>query len=73
MVPTVEAVTFTLNTGVRDPLQYSLGMEFLPKPEGTVEDITCVRRVMSHRHRDSQPQINQPYQDTVPGEGSGDE
>ena len=48
-------------------------MEFLPKPEGTVEEITCLRRVMSHRHREPQPQVNQPYQDTVPGEGSGDQ
>ena len=42
-------------------------------PTGTVSDITKVRSVMSHRHREQQPQVNQPYQDTIPGSGSGDQ
>lgn len=45
----------------------------IPLPTGSVTDITRVRTVMSHRHREDQPQVNQPEQDTVPGEGSGDQ
>jgi hypothetical protein len=45
----------------------------IPVPTGTVTDITRVRTVMTHRHRESQPQVNQPYQDTIPGTGSGDQ
>ncbi len=45
----------------------------IPKPTGTVADITRVLGVMSHRHREQQPEINQPYRDTVPGAGSGDQ
>lgn len=45
----------------------------IPMPVGTVSDITRVRGVMTHRYRESQPQVNQPAQDTVPGEGSGDQ
>lgn len=45
----------------------------IPVPTGTVSDITKVRSVMSHRHREQQPQVNQPYQDTIPGSGSGDQ
>jgi hypothetical protein len=45
----------------------------LPLPEGTVTDITRVRRTFVHRHREEHSQINQPAQDTVPGEGSGDQ
>jgi|694.fasta_scaffold50811_6 hypothetical protein len=45
----------------------------LPTPTGSVTDITRVRSVMSHRHREQQPQVNQPYQDTLPGAGSGDQ
>lgn len=45
----------------------------IPKPTGSVTDITRVRQVMTPRHRDQQPQLNQPYQDTLPGAGSGDQ
>jgi len=45
----------------------------IPKPTGTVDDITRIRVTMSHRHRETQPEINQPYRDTVPGAGSGDQ
>jgi hypothetical protein len=45
----------------------------IPKPAGTVEDITRVRGTMSHRHRETQPEVNQPTRDTVPGAGSGDQ
>jgi hypothetical protein len=45
----------------------------IPRPVGSFTDITRVRTVMSHRHREDQPQINQPEQDTVPGTGSGDQ
>lgn len=43
------------------------------KPSGSVTDITRIRGVMAHRYRESQPQINQPAQDTIPGKGSGDQ
>lgn len=45
----------------------------VPKPTGTVTDITRVRSVTSHRHREQQPQLNQEYLDTIPGTGSGDQ
>lgn len=45
----------------------------IPEPEGTVDDITRVRQIMAPRHRETQPQINQPKLDTIPGEGSGDQ
>ena len=45
----------------------------LVKPTGTVNDITRVRSITSHRHREQQPQVNQPYLDTIPGTGSGDQ
>lgn len=45
----------------------------IPTPTGTPTDIRRVRREMVHRHREEQSQINQPYLDTIPGEGSGDE
>jgi len=45
----------------------------LPAPTGTVEDITKIRSVMSHRFREQQPQMNEPSSDTIPGKGSGDE
>jgi len=45
----------------------------IPEPEGTVEDITRVRQNMVPRYRETQPQLNQPFLDTVPGEGSGDQ
>jgi hypothetical protein len=47
--------------------------EKLPKPQGTFNDIKRVRTAMTARHREEQPQLNQPEQDTVPGEGSGDQ
>ena len=45
----------------------------IPKPTGTVADITRVRGVMTHRHREQQPEVNQPSRDTIPGAGSGDQ
>lgn len=45
----------------------------LSSPSGTVADIKKVRGVTVHRHREEQNQMNQPSQDTVPGEGSGDQ
>jgi hypothetical protein len=45
----------------------------IPKPSGTVADITRVLGTMSHRHRETQPEVNQPTRDTVPGAGSGDQ
>jgi hypothetical protein len=45
----------------------------LLKPSGTVVDIKKVRNITVHRHREEQPQMNQPTQDTVPGAGSGDQ
>ena len=45
----------------------------IPTPTGTVADITRVRSVMTRRHREQQPQVNQPSQDTLPGAGSGDQ
>ena len=45
----------------------------IPTPTGTVGDITRIRVAMSHRHREQQPEVNQPYRDTVPGSGSGDQ
>lgn len=47
--------------------------ELLPKPLGTVADITKVRRVTIGRFREQQPAMNQELQDTVPGSGSGDQ
>lgn len=45
----------------------------VPKPQGTVSDITRVRRSTTHRYRETQPQFNQPAMDTVPGSGSADQ
>lgn len=45
----------------------------LPSPSGTFTDIVRVFRMMAHRHRESQPAINQTSDDTVPGAGSGDQ
>lgn len=42
-------------------------------PSGSVTDIHKVRSITVHRHREEQSQMNQPLQDTVPGEGSGDQ
>lgn len=45
----------------------------LSKPAGTVQDITCTKRTMTSRHREQQPSLNYPDQDTLPGEDSSDE
>lgn len=45
----------------------------IPKPSGNVVNDTAVRTTMTHRYREVQPAVNQPAQDTVPGEGSGDQ
>ena len=45
----------------------------LPKPSGSVADITRIRRVHIPRFREQQPAIGQDLQDTVPGTGSGDQ
>ena len=45
----------------------------LPKPNGSVADITKIRRVHIPRFREQQPAIGQDMQDTVPGSGSGDQ
>ena len=45
----------------------------LPKPAGTVQDITCIKRATIGRHREQQPSLNYPDQDTLPGEDSSDE
>lgn len=45
----------------------------IPKPTGSVADITRVLGTMTHRHREQQPEVNQPTRDTVPGAGSGDQ
>jgi hypothetical protein len=45
----------------------------IPTPSGSVLDIQRVRTVMVHRFREEQPQVNQPAQDTIPGESSGEQ
>jgi len=45
----------------------------IPKPTGTVADITRVLGTMSHRRREQQPEVNQPSRDSTPGAGSGDQ
>lgn len=45
----------------------------LPNPSGTFNDIRRVFRMMAHRHRETQPAINQTSDDTIPGAGSGDQ
>lgn len=45
----------------------------IPNPSGTLAEITRIRKVIAHRMREPQPQINEPSSDTVPGEGSGDQ
>ena len=45
----------------------------IPKPTGAVSDITRIRRVMSRRYRETQPQINEAAQDTLFGQGSGEQ
>jgi hypothetical protein len=45
----------------------------IPKPTGTVADITRVLGTKANRLRETQPEVNQPTRDTVPGSGSGDQ
>jgi len=45
----------------------------LPKPAGSVLDITKIRRVHIPRFREQQPAIGQDLQKTVPGTGSADQ
>ena len=45
----------------------------IPKPTGAVDDILCLKRTMVKRHREQQPSINHPDQDTLPGPDSSDE
>lgn len=45
----------------------------IPKPTGTPTDISRVRRVMAKRYRETQPQINEVAQDTLSGQGSGEQ
>jgi hypothetical protein len=45
----------------------------IPRPTGTVEDILVLKRTTIHRYRESQPSINVPEQDTLPGLDSSDE
>lgn len=42
----------------------------IPRPSGTVADITRIRRIMTKRHREEHPDINFPEQDTLPGTDS---
>lgn len=45
----------------------------IPKPTGNFSDIVRVFRMMAHRRREPQPEINQTSSDSVPGPGSGDQ
>lgn len=45
----------------------------IPLPTGTFTEIKKVFRMMVNRHREQQPALNQPYLDTIPGSGSGDQ
>ena len=45
----------------------------IPTPTGTVADMTRIRRVMARRYRETQPQINEVAQDTLAGQGSGEQ
>lgn len=45
----------------------------IPKPSGTVADATRVLGVMTHRLREQQADVNQPFRDTTPDAGSGDQ
>jgi hypothetical protein len=45
----------------------------LPKPTGSFSEIKRVFRMMAHRRRETQPEINQTASDSVPGAGSGDQ
>lgn len=45
----------------------------IPRPSGTVEDILLTKRTMVRRQRETQPSLNAPDQDTIPGPDSSDE
>jgi len=45
----------------------------IPRPTGTVEDMIAIKRTTVRRHREAQPSINFPEQDTLPGPDSSDE
>lgn len=45
----------------------------IPTPTGTIADMTRIRRVMARRYRETQPQINEVAQDTLAGQGSGEQ
>lgn len=47
--------------------------QIAPIDDGSVEQITRRRSFTVHRMRESQPVLNAPQQDTIPGTGSGDE
>ena len=47
--------------------------ETLPTPEGSITDITRIRRFTLGRFRETQPAMGQELQDTVQGSGSGDQ
>jgi hypothetical protein len=42
----------------------------IPKPTGTVTEITRIRSITSKRHREQQPDVNYPEKDTLPGKDS---
>ena len=44
-----------------------------PLDDAPVEQIILKRGFTVHRMRETQPTINAPAQDTIPGAGSGDE
>jgi hypothetical protein len=45
----------------------------IPTPSGTPTDIIKVFRIMANRRRETQPEVNQPFSDSVPSDGSGDQ
>jgi hypothetical protein len=45
----------------------------LSAPTGSVQDISIIRRMMVKRHREQQPALNYPDQDTIDGADSSDE
>lgn len=42
----------------------------IPRPSGTITDITRIRRTMANRKRNEYPSVNFPEQDTIPGADS---
>lgn len=45
----------------------------IPRPTGTVEDMIALKRTTVRRHRETQPSLNLPEEDTLPGADSSDE